>query len=92
MSTALLTRNETTTNLTNDVTIDITGAEAIPAALSSLSPTELRVARLVAEGLTNRQIGERLFVSHRTVDTHVSHLFSKLNVTSRLRLALVVGA
>jgi DNA-binding NarL/FixJ family response regulator len=60
--------------------------------LATLSPAEQRVAQLVAAGLTNRQIGEQLFVSMRTVDTHVSHVFRKLNVSSRVRLALLIAA
>jgi predicted ATPase/DNA-binding CsgD family transcriptional regulator len=53
----------------------------------SLSPAELRVVELVAEGLTNPQIGERLFVSPRTVQAHLSHVFAKLAVSSRAELA-----
>ncbi len=67
-------------------------APAAPAGTGKLSPAEMRVAQLVADGLTNRQIGERLYISHRTVDTHVSHVFSKLNVNSRVRLALAMAA
>lgn len=54
----------------------------------SLTKSEREVARLVAEGLTNREIGERLFVSHRTVDTHVRHILAKLGITSRRELAV----
>jgi DNA-binding CsgD family transcriptional regulator len=54
---------------------------------ASLTPTELRVARLAAEGLTNREIGERLFVSRRTVETHLAHCFAKLGLSSRTQLA-----
>ena len=54
----------------------------------SLSPTEGRVADLVAEGLTNAAIAERLVVSSRTVETHVYHVFRKLGVSSRVELAL----
>jgi predicted ATPase/class 3 adenylate cyclase/DNA-binding CsgD family transcriptional regulator len=53
----------------------------------SLSPAELRVVRLVAEGLTNPQIGERLFISRRTVQAHLAHVFAKLGVASRAELA-----
>ncbi|HUR78886.1 MAG TPA: AAA family ATPase [Acidimicrobiales bacterium] len=53
----------------------------------SLTDTERRIVELVTEGLTNRQIGERLYVSRRTVETHVSHVFSKLGMTSRAQLA-----
>lgn len=55
-----------------------------------LTPTEARVATLAAEGLTNRQIGERLFVSPRTVETHLGHCFAKLAVTTRSQLAAEV--
>ena len=54
---------------------------------ASLSPAELRVVQLVAEGLTNPQIGERLFISPRTVQAHLSHVFAKLAVSSRAELA-----
>ncbi len=53
----------------------------------SLTPTELEVVRLAAEGLTNSEIGERLFISRRTVETHLSHVFTKLAVKSRVQLA-----
>ncbi len=53
----------------------------------SLSPAELRVVQLVSEGLTNPQIGERLFISRRTVQAHLSHVFAKLGVASRAELA-----
>jgi len=54
---------------------------------ASLTPSELQVVRLVAEGLSNPQIGERLFISKRTVQTHLKHIFAKLGVTSRSELA-----
>lgn len=54
---------------------------------SSLSPTERTVAQLVAKGRSNPQIGERLQVSRRTVQTHVVHVFAKLHFTSRAQLA-----
>ena len=53
---------------------------------SSLTPTELKVAGLVSEGLTNQQIAERLFISKRTVQTHLYNIFSKLNVSTRSAL------
>jgi DNA-binding CsgD family transcriptional regulator len=49
----------------------------------SLTPTELEVVRLVTQGLTNVEIGRRLFISRRTVETHLSHVFGKLGVSSR---------
>jgi DNA-binding CsgD family transcriptional regulator len=56
----------------------------------SLTPAERAVAGLVAEGLSNPQIGERLYVSRRTVQTHVAHVFAKLDLTSRAHLAAEV--
>ncbi|WP_251056684.1 helix-turn-helix transcriptional regulator [Streptomyces sp. ISL-94] len=53
----------------------------------SLTDAELRVVRLVAEGLTNRAAAERLFLSPHTVDTHLRHAFAKLGVSSRVELA-----
>ena len=53
----------------------------------ALSPREREVAALVAEGLTNRQIAERLFISERTVDGHLEHLREKLGVSSRAQVA-----
>jgi DNA-binding CsgD family transcriptional regulator len=54
---------------------------------ASLTPTELDVVRLVSEGLGNKDIAARLFISHRTVQTHLTHVYTKLGLTSRLRLA-----
>jgi DNA-binding CsgD family transcriptional regulator len=56
-----------------------------------LSPRELEVTALVAEGLTNRQIAERLFLAHRTVDRHLSGAMRKLGVSSRTTLALAAA-
>jgi DNA-binding CsgD family transcriptional regulator len=57
----------------------------------SLTDAERRVADLAAEGLTNPQIGERLFISRRTVQTHLAHVFDKLGIASRVELAAEVG-
>ena len=54
---------------------------------ASLTPAELDVARLVREGLANKDIAARLFVSPRTVQTHLTHIFTKLGLTSRVQLA-----
>jgi DNA-binding CsgD family transcriptional regulator len=53
----------------------------------SLTAMETDVVRLTVDGLTNRQIGERLFISRRTVQTHLAHAFTKLDVASRVELA-----
>ncbi|MFF5550357.1 helix-turn-helix transcriptional regulator [Streptomyces olivaceoviridis] len=61
-------------------------AKGVPDARELLSPQELEIALMVAEGLTNREIGERLYVSHRTVSSHLHRIFPKLGVTSRTAL------
>ena len=53
----------------------------------SLTPTELEVVRHIAAGLSNRQIGERMFISLGTVKAHLSHIFTKLGTPSRAHLA-----
>jgi DNA-binding CsgD family transcriptional regulator len=57
-----------------------------PALWSSLSAQELQVARMAAEGLSNRQIAERLYMSHRTVASHLYRIFPKLGIGSRTQL------
>jgi DNA-binding CsgD family transcriptional regulator len=54
---------------------------------ASLTPTELDVVRLVSEGLSNKDIATRMFVSPRTVQTHLTHIYTKLGLTSRVQLA-----
>ncbi|MEJ7722304.1 MAG: LuxR C-terminal-related transcriptional regulator [Ilumatobacteraceae bacterium] len=85
--------------------IDVLGIhDAIAAAFSgdrraprpvdgwhSLTPAELRVTLLVAEGLTNPEIGQQLFLSKRTVQSHLSKVFAKLGVTGRAELAATVA-
>lgn len=57
------------------------------SAWEALSAQELQVIQLAAQGLSNREIGERLFLSHRTVGSHLYHIFPKLGVTSRAQLS-----
>jgi DNA-binding NarL/FixJ family response regulator len=54
---------------------------------SLLTPRELEVARLLADGLTNAELAQRLFISPRTAAVHVSNILSKLNLTSRTQVA-----
>ena len=53
----------------------------------ALTPTERTVTELAAQGLSNPEIGDRLFISRRTVQTHLSHVFAKLGVATRVELA-----
>jgi DNA-binding CsgD family transcriptional regulator len=57
-----------------------------------LTPSELRVARLAADGRTNREIAQALFVSLRTVETHLTHVYQKLDLDSRAGLAGALAA
>jgi DNA-binding CsgD family transcriptional regulator len=66
--------------------------QAAPRALDLLAPQELQIARLAAEGLSNREIGQQLYLSHRTVSSHLYRIFPKLGITSRSELAAVMGA
>ena len=59
---------------------------------AALTGTEVRIAALVRDGLTNREIGTRLFVSPRTVQTHVSHILQKTGLRSRVEIARFAGA
>jgi DNA-binding CsgD family transcriptional regulator len=59
----------------------------VQSGWQSLTPSERAVVDLVAEGLSNPQIGQRLYVSRRTVQTHLAHVFAKLHITSRTQLA-----
>jgi DNA-binding CsgD family transcriptional regulator len=54
---------------------------------ASLTPTERDVVRLVSEGLGNKDIATRLFISPRTVQTHLTHVYTKLGLSSRMQLA-----
>jgi DNA-binding CsgD family transcriptional regulator/tetratricopeptide (TPR) repeat protein len=60
---------------------------AAPAALSTLSAQELQIANLAAQGLSNKEIGQRLYLSPRTVGSHLYRIFPKLGITSRAQLA-----
>lgn len=63
-----------------------------PSVLDVLTATERLVAKRVADGLTSRQVAEELFVSPRTVDAHLTHIYRKLDINSRAKLtAIVVG-
>ena len=57
----------------------------------SLTPTERDVVQLVSEGLANNDIATRLFISPRTVQTHLTHVYTKLALTSRVQLAQEAG-
>lgn len=57
-----------------------------PAGWRSLTPTEQQVVDFLAQGLSNKEVAEKMFVSIRTITTHLTHVYSKLGVTSRTEL------
>ncbi|MFD2416600.1 helix-turn-helix transcriptional regulator [Amycolatopsis pigmentata] len=61
-------------------------ADAMPDAIAGLSPQQRQIIRLAAQGLTNREIGDRLFLSPRTVGSHLYRTFPKLGITARAQL------
>ncbi|MDH6493124.1 LuxR family transcriptional regulator [Streptomyces sp. SAI-127] len=63
-----------------------------PDARDQLTAHELQIVQLAADGLTNREIGQRLYLSHRTVSSHLHRIFPKLGVVSRAELRTVVSA
>ena len=63
--------------------------EAEPPGLRSLSPREREVLALMADGLTNTEIAERLFVSLATVKTHIRNILAKLDARDRVQAVLI---
>jgi ATP/maltotriose-dependent transcriptional regulator MalT len=63
----------------------------VPAAHDQLSTQELQIAQMAATGMTNREIGQQLYLSPRTVGSHLYRLFPKLGVTSRNQLGAALG-
>ena len=76
--------------VTGKVVAQFTSGKSLPEVLTEtqenydgLTDRELDILRLVGQGLSNKQIGKKLFISDRTVQAHLSNIFSKLNVSSR---------
>ena len=71
---------------------DSTGDPAAGGGIATavLTRREQEIAELVASGLSNREIGTRLFISKRTVDAHVEHIFGKLEISSRVQLTVLL--
>ncbi len=62
------------------------------SGVDALTASELRVARLAATGVTNREVAQSLFVTPKTVEVHLSHAYQKLGITSRSELATALDA
>jgi len=72
--------------------VAVTGAPAEPDALGELTPQQRQIVRLASDGLTDREIGDRLFLSPRTVSSHLYRSYPKLGVASRYQLRDVITA
>lgn len=67
------------------------GSQDGPEELANLTPQERRVLELIAEGMTNRQIGDHLYLAEKTVKNHVSSLLAKLGVERRTQAAVLAS-
>ncbi|WP_330234928.1 response regulator transcription factor [Streptomyces sp. NBC_00566] len=82
----------TTARLMRSLRADPAGtAPALPPELESLSPREREILALIGDGLTNREIGKRLYLSEKTVKNHISRLLAKLGVQRRVQAAVLAS-
>ena len=72
--------------------VDVASAPAEPDVLAELTPQQRQIVRLAGDGLTDREIGDRLFLSPRTVSSHLYRSYPKLGVASRHQLRDVIAA
>ncbi|WP_326648937.1 MULTISPECIES: response regulator transcription factor [unclassified Streptomyces] len=79
----------TTARLMSSLRAEPNDPDAVPPALAGLSPRERDILALIGEGLTNRQIGKRLYLSEKTVKNHISRLLAKLGVHRRVQAAVL---
>lgn len=70
----------------------VTSRRRTPGAWDQLSPQDLQIAQMAATGLSNREIGQRLYLSHRTIGFHLYRIFPKLGITSRAELRAVLDS
>jgi DNA-binding CsgD family transcriptional regulator len=71
--------------------VAVADAPAEPNALGELTPQQRQIVRLASDGLTDREIGDRLFLSPRTVSSHLYRSYPKLGVASRHQLRDVIA-
>ena len=65
-------------------------APQVDDSIKALTKREMEILRLVAEGLTNEEIGKKIFISEKTVKTHLTNIFDKLKVNNRFKAALLL--
>jgi two-component system, NarL family, response regulator DegU len=76
--------------IAQDQVDDLGDAREDSGAIKTLTRRELEILRLVAEGLTNEEIGKKIFISEKTVKTHLTNIFDKLKVNNRFKAALLI--
>ncbi|MEU5796064.1 response regulator transcription factor [Streptomyces sp. NPDC047813] len=82
---------ETTARLMRSLRADPQETPSLPPELASLSPRERDILALIGDGLTNREIGRRLYLSEKTVKNHISRLLAKLGVQRRVQAAVLAS-
>ncbi|MGW3652580.1 response regulator [Streptomyces sp. NPDC000878] len=81
----------TTARLMQSLRADPVQTPSVPSELESLSPRERDILALIGDGLTNREIGKRLYLSEKTVKNHISRLLAKLGVQRRVQAAVLAS-
>ncbi|MFF3612050.1 response regulator [Streptomyces sp. NPDC002580] len=81
----------TTARLMRSLRAEPTDGPAVPAEIASLSPREREILSLIGDGLTNREIGQKLYLSEKTVKNHISRLLAKLGVHRRVQAAVLAS-
>ncbi|MEV5986632.1 response regulator transcription factor [Streptomyces sp. NPDC052051] len=81
----------TTARLMRSLRADTTEQPAMAPELASLSPRERDILALIGDGLTNREIGKKLYLSEKTVKNHISRLLAKLGVQRRVQAAVLAS-
>ncbi|MGW7049597.1 response regulator [Streptomyces avermitilis] len=81
----------TTARLMRSLRADPAETPALPPELACLSPRERDILALIGDGLTNREIGKKLFLSEKTVKNHISRLLAKLGVQRRVQAAVLAS-
>ncbi|MBW8738711.1 MAG: response regulator transcription factor [Streptomyces turgidiscabies] len=81
----------TTARLMRSLRADPVETPAVPSELESLSPRERDILALIGDGLTNREIGTKLYLSEKTVKNHISRLLAKLGVQRRVQAAVLAS-
>lgn len=81
---------ETFEEIVRDQSVPREAAPQMDESIKALTKREMEILRLVAEGLTNEEIGKKIFISEKTVKTHLTNIFDKLKVNNRFKAALML--